>query len=114
MGQLKQWRDQNWKRIDSQGNIAGECGTIKDKKNPDRCLPASKANSLTKKQRASTANKKKRESATVVANTKAAKVSVNSGGEIRKQNRVKMKNGGFIAKGCGKVMDNRRKVTTIS
>ena len=27
---------------------------------------------------------------------------------------VKMKNGGFIAKGCGKVMNNRRKVTTIS
>ena len=36
------------------------------------------------------------------------------GGEMRKQNRVKMKNGGFIAKGCGKVMNNRRKVTTIS
>ena len=28
--------------------------------------------------------------------------------------RVKKKNGGFIAKGCGKVMNNRRKVTTIS
>lgn len=26
----------------------------------------------------------------------------------------KKKTGGFIAKGCGKVMDNRRKVTTIS
>ena len=26
----------------------------------------------------------------------------------------KKKNGGFIAKGCGKVMSNRRKVTTIS
>ena len=26
----------------------------------------------------------------------------------------KMKTGGFIAKGCGKVMNNRRKVTTIS
>ena len=37
-----------------------------------------------------------------------------SGGEMRKQNRIKMKNGGFIAKGCGKVMNNRRKVTTIS
>ena len=61
--------------------------------------------------------KKKREGAkgkTVVANTKAAKVNVNMGGEMRKQNRVKMKNGGFIAKGCGKVMNNRRKVTTIS
>jgi len=28
--------------------------------------------------------------------------------------RVKKKNGGFIAKGCGKVMNNRRKVTTMS
>jgi hypothetical protein len=25
-----------------------------------------------------------------------------------------MKKGGFIAKGCGKVMSNKRKVTTIS
>ena len=33
---------------------------------------------------------------------------------MAKQNRVKKKNGGFIAKGCGKVMNNRRKVTTIS
>jgi len=33
---------------------------------------------------------------------------------MRKQNRAKMKQGGFIAKGCGAVMNNRRKVTTIS
>jgi hypothetical protein len=33
---------------------------------------------------------------------------------MRKQNRAKMKKGGFIAKGCGAVMSNRRKVTTIS
>ncbi len=33
---------------------------------------------------------------------------------MAKQNRVKKKVGGFIAKGCGKVMNNRRKVTTIS
>ena len=31
-----------------------------------------------------------------------------------KDDRVKKKNGGFIAKGCGKVMNNRRKVTTMS
>ena len=30
------------------------------------------------------------------------------------QNRVKKKNGGFIAKGCGSVMEPKRKVTTIS
>ena len=74
MGELKEWRDQNWVRINSSGEIAGECGTSKDKKNPDRCLPASKARSLSKSERRSTAAKKKREGAkgkTVVKNTKA-------------------------------------------
>ena len=81
-GDLQKWLDQDWKRIDSAGNVAGECGTSKDKKNPDRCLPAGKARSLSKKQRASTAKKKKRAQKTGkdsgktsnVANTKAAKV----------------------------------------
>lgn len=31
-----------------------------------------------------------------------------------KDTRVKKSCGGFIAKGCGKVMNNRRKVTTMS
>ena len=35
-------------------------------------------------------------------------------GGLAKQNKLKLKNGGFIAKGCGKVMYNKRKVTTIS
>ena len=48
MGQLKQWRDQKWVRIDSSGNIVGEGGTSKNKKNPDRGLPAAKARSLSK------------------------------------------------------------------
>ena len=63
MGKLKDWVDEDWVRIDSQGNIAGKCGTSKNKKNPDRCLPRSKANSLSKSERASTARKKKREGA---------------------------------------------------
>jgi hypothetical protein len=33
---------------------------------------------------------------------------------MKKQNRVKLKNGGFIARGCGAVRDDKRKVTTIS
>ena len=77
MGKLKDWVDEDWVRIDSQGNIAGKCGTSKNKKNPDRCLPRSKANSLSKSERASTARKKKREGSKgkqVVSNTKAAKV----------------------------------------
>ena len=77
MGELKKWRDQKWVRIDSKGNIAGECGTSKNKKNPDRCLPLAKAKSLSKAQRAVTARKKKKAGARgqqVVSNTKAAKV----------------------------------------
>ena len=77
MGELAKWRAQNWVRISSSGKIAGKCGTSKNKKNPDRCLPMAKARSLSQKQRATTAKKKKREGAKgkqFVSNTKAAKV----------------------------------------
>jgi hypothetical protein len=77
MAQLKQWLKQNWVRIGTDGEIKGPCGTSKDKKNPDRCLPKRKALSLSKSERAATAQKKKREGAigrTVVANTPKAKV----------------------------------------
>ncbi len=77
MSQLAEWRKQNWVRIGIDGSIKGPCGTSKDKKNPDRCLPKRKALSLTKAERASTARKKKAEGAkgkTVVANTPKAKV----------------------------------------
>lgn len=103
MGQLKEWRDQDWVRIDSSGNIVGKCGTSKDKKNPDRCLPRSKAQSLSKSERAATARKKKKEGAkgkTVVSNTKKAKVKMACGGEVRRNH-----------KGCGAVMNERRKKT---
>ena len=48
MGQLKEWLKQNWVRIGTDGSIKGPCGTSKDKKNPDRCLPKRKALSLSK------------------------------------------------------------------
>ena len=76
MGQLAEWRKQNWVRIGTDGSIKGPCGTSKDKKNPDRCLPKSKAQSLSKKERSTTAKKKKaagRKGKTVVANTKKQK-----------------------------------------
>ena len=74
MGELKKWVDQNWVRIGTDGSIKGKCGTSKDKKNPDRCLPIPKA-----------------------------KVKLKNGGEVRR-----------IARGCGKVMSNRRKKTKYS
>lgn len=101
MGELQKWLDQDWVRIDSSGNIAGECGTSKDKKNPDRCLPRSKAQSLSKSERAATAAKKKREGSKgkqVVSNTKSAKVR-------------KMAKGGVVARGCGAILSDRRKKT---
>ncbi len=60
MGELKKWRDQKWVRIGTDGSILGACGTSKDKKNPDRCLPLAKAKSMSKSERASTARKKKK------------------------------------------------------
>ena len=105
MGELKKWLDHKWVRIDTQGNIVGECGSSENKKNPDRCLPEAKARSLSKSERAATARKKKRAGAkgkTVVANTPKAKVTkMRSGGEVRSQ----------IARGCGAVLSNRRKQT---
>ena len=75
---LRDWfKKEKWVRITTSGNIAGPCGTSKNKKNPDRCLPAAKARSLTKAQRAATARKKKKAGAkgqTVVKNTKKATV----------------------------------------
>ena len=77
MGELKKWRDEKWVRIGTEGSILGACGTSKDKKNPDRCLPLKKAKSMSKSERAATAKKKKRFGRTkqFVSNTKEGKVT---------------------------------------
>jgi len=78
MGELKKWREEKWVRIGLDGSIKGACGTSKDKKNPDRCLPLAKAKSMSKAERAATARKKKRagrKGRTVVANTPAGRVT---------------------------------------
>jgi len=120
MGALKKWRDQQWVRIGTDGSIKGECGTSKNKKNPDRCLPKNKANSLSKEERASTAQKKKTEGKkgkTFVKNTKAAEVKfAEKGGEIKQTKakrpfKGKAKKGTAVARGCGAIMKNRRKRT---
>jgi len=76
---LRNWfKKEDWVRIDTQGNIAGKCGTMPKGKATQRCLPRAKANSLTKKQRAATARKKVRGSKKgkqFVKNTRKAKVS---------------------------------------
>jgi hypothetical protein len=78
MGELKKWRDQKWVRIGTDGSILGACGTSKDTKNPDRCLPLSKANSMSKSERAATARRKKRRGGSrrqFVSNTAAGRVT---------------------------------------
>lgn len=77
MGALKKWREEKWVRIGTDGSILGACGTSRDKKNPDRCLPLRKAKSLTKAERAATARKKKRQGKRrqFVSNTRAARVT---------------------------------------
>ena len=78
MGELNKWRDQKWVRIGTDGSILGACGTSKDTKNPDRCLPLSKANSMSKSERAATARKKKRRGGSrrqFVSNTAAGRVT---------------------------------------
>lgn len=77
MGELKKWRDEKWVRIGTNGSILGECGTSKNKNNPDRCLPLKKAQSMSRAERAATAKKKKAKGAKkqFVSNTKQAKVT---------------------------------------
>ena len=77
MGELKKWREEKWVRIGTDGSILGACGTSKNKKNPDRCLPLKKARSMSKAERAATAKKKKRQGTKkqFVSNTKAGKVT---------------------------------------
>ena len=73
---LRNWfKKEKWKRIDTQGNIAGDCGTMPKGKATQRCLPLAKARSLTKAQRRATARKKVRGSKKgkqFVRNTKKA------------------------------------------
>lgn len=74
---LRNWfKKEKWKRIDTQGNIKGDCGTMPKGKKTQRCLPAAKARSLTKKQRAATSRKKTRSNKQFVSNTKKAKVKL--------------------------------------
>lgn len=111
---LRDWfKKEKWVRISSSGDIAGPCGTSKNKKNPDRCLPKAKAQSLTKGERAATARKKKAAGAkgkTVVANTKKAKVTRES--KEQWPNEVPSRHGDIIFK-LVKVMPGRAKYALI-
>ena len=74
---LRDWfKKEDWVRINTSGNIAGKCGTMKKGKATTRCLPRKKAKSLTKDERKATVAKKVRGSKKgkqFVKNTEKAK-----------------------------------------
>jgi hypothetical protein len=76
---LHSWfKREKWVRIDTEGNIAGPCGTMKKGKPTTRCLPLAKAKSLSKAERAATSKKKvaaSKKGKQFVSNTDKAKVS---------------------------------------
>jgi len=145
-GQLQNWLDQDWVRIGSDGAILGSCGSRKEAEGKPKCLPRSKAESLSKAERAKLVARKRAKDPNKDRKGKPINVSnkLNAGGlvlknkkdadlnkdgklssyekkrgmaierSMSKQNGIQMKNGGFIAKGCGKVMKDRKKITTIS
>ena len=56
---LRDWfKKEDWVRINTQGDITGKCGTMKNKKVPSRCLPRKKAQAMTKAERKASARKK--------------------------------------------------------
>ena len=58
---LRDWfKKEDWVRINTSGNIAGPCGTMKKGKATTRSLPRKKAQSLTKAERKATVAKKVR------------------------------------------------------
>ena len=74
---LRDWfKKEDWVRINTSGNIAGKCGTMKKGKATTRCLPRKKAQSLTKAERKASVAKKVRGSKKgkqFVKNTEKAK-----------------------------------------
>ena len=57
---LRQWFKQKWVRMDTKGNIKGQCARDAGEGKP-KCLPAAKAHSLGKSGRASAAQRKRRQ-----------------------------------------------------
>ena len=57
---LSEWFAEDWKAINSSGNIVGECGGG-DTKGKVKCLPASKARSMSKKDRSTLAKRKQKQ-----------------------------------------------------
>jgi hypothetical protein len=143
-GQLQSWVDAKWVRIGADGSILGSCGGRKEAEGKPKCLPEAKAKSLSKEERKKLVERKRRKDPNPDRKGKPIMVSnkLKAGGKVKKQlkpippgnkglpklpkevrnkmgyfvegGRAEKKKDGKIARGCGKVMSNRRKYTTIS
>ena len=143
-GQLQSWLDEDWVRLGADGSIKGSCGGRKEAEGKPKCIPRSKANRLSKSERAKLVARKRKKDPNPDRKGKPIMVSnkLKAGGKVKKQlkpippgnkglpklpkevrnkmgyfvdgGRAEKKKGGNIARGCGKVMSNRRKYTTIS
>ena len=103
-GQLQDWLDADWLRIGADGSILGKCGDRKKSEGKPKCLPRKKAMSLSKAERKKLVARKRAKDPNPSRKGKPINVSnkLRNGGPVR-----------LIAKGCGKVMKSKRKVTTI-
>ncbi len=79
---LRDWfKKEKWVKINTAGTIEGPCGTMDKDEPTQRCLPKAKAQSMTKAQRAATAQKKvagSRKGKQFVKNTKKGTYSKKS------------------------------------
>lgn len=63
-GQLQSWLDQDWVRLGADGSIKGSCGGRKEAEGKPKCIPRSKANRLSKSQRAKLVARKRKKTQT--------------------------------------------------
>ena len=74
---LRKWFKQKWVRMDTKGNIKGDCAREPGEGKP-KCLPQSKAHNLGKKGRASAAARKRRKDPNPNRKGKAKNVATKS------------------------------------
>ena len=58
---LRKWFKQKWKRFGPDGKIRGDCARDSSSEGKPKCLPANKAYAMSKKKRATSARRKRRE-----------------------------------------------------
>ena len=74
-GQLQSWLDQDWVRLGADGSIKGSCGGRKEAEGKPKCIPRSKANRLSKSQRAKLVARKRKKDPRTERNRAAKKTS---------------------------------------